>query len=58
VIPGTHQRVLFRVAKLIERLIPNGEVLIAPMDVYFDEQNVPQPDVFWIASNSRFAISR
>src|SRR5258707_13442215 len=50
---GTHQRVLFRVAKLIEKLIPDGEVLIAPMDVYLDEVNVPQPDIFWIASNSR-----
>jgi Uma2 family endonuclease len=25
---------------------------VAPVDVYFDEENVPQPDVIWLAPNS------
>src|SRR5215831_11445086 len=48
-----HQRALFRLAKLIERLIPNGEIIIAPMDVYLDDDNVVQPDILWIAENSK-----
>jgi Uma2 family endonuclease len=43
-----HQFALFHVAKLIDRLIPNGRVVIAPMDVHLDE-NVVRPDVMWIA---------
>jgi Uma2 family endonuclease len=27
-----------------------GTVQIAPMDVYFDDENVTQPDVFWVSS--------
>jgi Uma2 family endonuclease len=44
-----HQRLLLRLAKLIERLIPSGEVFIAPVDVYLDELNVPQPVLAWVA---------
>jgi Uma2 family endonuclease len=49
---GNHQRGVFRVAKLVERLAPNGEVLFAPVDVYLDDENILQPDVLWIASGS------
>jgi len=48
-----HQRLLLRLAKLVERLIPNGEVFIAPVDVVLDELNVPQPDLVWVAEGSR-----
>src|SRR5712692_4527571 len=47
-----HQRLLLRLAKLVERLIPNGEVFIAPVDVVLDELNVPQPDLVWVAEGS------
>src|SRR5258708_4282463 len=47
-----HQRVSFRLAKLIERLIPNGEVFYAPVDVYFDDENIVQTDVLWVAEDS------
>ncbi len=49
---GNHQRVLLRAAKLIERLIPNGEALISPLDVYLDDSNVVQPDILWVAEGS------
>ncbi len=49
---GPHQFLLFDVAKLIDRLIPNGRVVIAPMDVHLDELNVVQPDIMWIAEGS------
>lgn len=51
-----HQRLIRRIARLVEDLIPNGEVFTAPMDVKFDEINVPQPDVIWVAEGSRCVI--
>src|SRR3712207_5229235 len=30
-----------------------GKAYYAPLDIYFDEQNVPQPDVIYLAPNSR-----
>ena len=43
-----HQKVVFELAKRIEAAAGKGEVLIAPMDVYLDSDNVVQPDVFWV----------
>jgi Uma2 family endonuclease len=47
-----HQRLLLRLAKLVERLIPNGEIFIAPVDVVLDELDVLQPDLVWVAEAS------
>lgn len=47
-----HGRLSRRIVRILEDLIPNGEIVNAPMDVVLDESNVPQPDVFWIAENS------
>ena len=47
-----HQRLVRRISRFIEDNMPGGEVLFAPMDVYFDEDNVFQPDVFWMADDS------
>ncbi len=44
-----HQRLVVRCWSLLESVIPDGEVLIAPMDVVFDDDNVLQPDVFWVS---------
>lgn len=33
-----------------------GRVFVSPMDVYLDETNVPQPDVIYLAPNSRCAV--
>lgn len=43
-----HQRLVFKIAKLI----PNGEVFVAPNDVHLDAHNVLQPDVMWVAEGS------
>lgn len=48
-----HQRLIIRISRLLEELIPNGEVMIAPTDIYLDKETVVQPDVFWIAEASR-----
>ena len=47
-----HQRLLLRLAKLVEHIVPNGEVFITPVDVYLDESNVLQPDLVWVAEGS------
>jgi len=44
-----HQRNVFSVAKYIEKVAGSGEVVIAPIDVYLDDENVLQPDVLWIS---------
>src|SRR5262245_18528912 len=44
-----HQKVVFKAAKVVEQLAPGGEVVIAPMDVYFGEDDNVQPDVFWVS---------
>lgn len=49
---NAHQRMVGRVYQLLVSLIPNGEVILSPSDVYLDEWNVVQPDLFWIAENS------
>jgi Uma2 family endonuclease len=46
----THQTLVYRLAKLVEQLsMGRGEVRISPLDVYLDEHNVVQPDVFWVS---------
>lgn len=51
-----HQTVLFKVAKLIEATMSGGQVFIAPLDVHFDDDNVLQPDVLWLADESQCMV--
>ncbi len=52
-----HQRLLRRFARAVEDIIPEGEVFVAPLDVYLDDLNVVQPDVFWVSlKNPRCVI--
>jgi Uma2 family endonuclease len=51
-----HQFSSGRIYALSLTLIPNGVLLYAPMDVHFDEINVAQPDILWIADGSRCVI--
>jgi Uma2 family endonuclease len=46
-----HQRTVFRGASVIDAVKPNGEVFIAPVSVYLDEHNIPEPDIVWVAAN-------
>ncbi len=51
----THQDVVGNIAilfKLKERNF-GGKAYVAPVDIYFDELNIPQPDVMWLASDSK-----
>jgi len=53
-----HQRLNFKLAKMVDRLISDGEVLIAPMDVHFDEDNVAQPDILWVSAANKDIITK
>lgn len=52
-----HQRLIRLLLVLLDNLIPNGEVFPSPIAVYFDEDNVPEPDLVWVAENSRCVIT-
>ncbi len=54
-----HQRILLRLAVSMQHHIDqenNGEVFIAPMDVYLSEATTVQPDVLYIAEARREII--
>lgn len=55
-----HQTTVLRLgAWLLQRCSEiGGSAVIAPMDVYFDEANIPQPDVMWVAPNSQCVIEQ
>ncbi len=47
-----HQNASIELIILLRGLIPNGKLYHAPIDVYFDEANIVQPDILWVAENS------
>jgi len=47
-----HQRISRKLLFLLRDIIPNGEVWYAPTEVRINDQNVYQPDIFWISSNN------
>ncbi|MGQ9888578.1 MAG: Uma2 family endonuclease [Aggregatilineales bacterium] len=50
---SSHRRLVQRIFGLIQAHMPDGEAMLAPMDVYLDDDNAVQPDVFWVAADSR-----
>ena len=48
-----HQDVVLNLATLILKLKPGGKVVISPVDVELDEENVVQPDVMWVSPESK-----
>jgi Uma2 family endonuclease len=51
-----HQRTVGEFYVELRQLIPNGEVFIAPIELWLDEENIPQPDVVWVAEGGRCVI--
>ena len=51
----THQNTLGNTAILLKHRVQaiGGKVYIAPVDVYLDDLNVPQPDVIWLAPDTK-----
>ena len=48
-----HQYALANLHLILHSLIPNGRICLSPADVIWDEHNITQPDVFWMAENGR-----
>ena len=49
---STHQRILRRLSFALHLFVEKnelGEILFAPMDVYFSETDTPQPDIIFIS---------
>jgi Uma2 family endonuclease len=51
-----HQRLIGLLYLLLVNLIPDGEVFFSPIGVYLDEDNIPEPDIVWVAAESRCKI--
>lgn len=49
-----HQKCVLNIALLFKQAAQRlgGEAYVSPVDVYFDELNVPQPDVIYLAPGS------
>jgi Uma2 family endonuclease len=52
-----HQRASRKLMNLLDDLAPDGELFNAPIDLYLDDANVVQPDIVWVAGNSRCVIT-
>jgi Uma2 family endonuclease len=52
-----HQDVVFNSAIVINNIKQGGKVYIAPLEVYLDDENIPQPDVMWVAPDSKCKVT-
>jgi Uma2 family endonuclease len=43
-----HQQVIMNLIILLQMLRERGHLVVSPADVYFDDYNVLQPDLFWV----------
>ncbi len=44
-----HQRAIVALITYLTRAVPKGEFLVAPMSVHLDDENIPEPDIFWVS---------
>lgn len=53
-----HQDVVVDVVVLLKQIAKaiGGKVYVAPVGVYLDEYNIPEPDVLWIAPKSQCSV--
>ncbi len=54
-----HQRISRKLLRLMDEFIQQnalGEVFYAPIDVFLDEENVPQPDLVFVSKDQAFII--
>jgi len=53
-----HQGLAGNCYRLAHRIMPGGKVFFSPIGVFLDEENIPEPDVVWVAPDSRFVIGK
>ena len=44
-----YQNAVLNTATDLKQRLTQGKVVVSPMDVYLDDENVVQPDVFWVS---------
>jgi Uma2 family endonuclease len=54
----SHQDIVLNTAFVLKPLIPGGRIYVSPIEVYLDENNIPQPDLVWVAANSICKVER
>ncbi len=47
----THQKIVGLLYQQLLKLVEGGELRFSPNDVVLDEQNVVQPDLFWVSGS-------
>jgi Uma2 family endonuclease len=50
---NTHQSVVAKLHLQLFQLKPNGTVILSPSDVFFTNETVLQPDIFWVREGSK-----
>jgi Uma2 family endonuclease len=48
-----HQECVLQTALVLRKLVDDGKVYIAPVDVYLSDSHVVQPDVLWAATEGQ-----
>jgi Uma2 family endonuclease len=51
-----HQLCVANVYDLLKGLVPDGRVFFAPVGVFLDEGNVPEPDLVWVSEGGKCRI--
>ncbi len=51
-----HQRSVRLALRYLETVIPSGELWVTPTGVYFDETNIPEPDIFWVSAENTSCV--
>lgn len=44
-----HQKLLGLLYQLLLRLVPSGELRFSPLPIHLDDENVPEPELFWVS---------
>jgi Uma2 family endonuclease len=53
-----HQTLIVVLIQMLTGLIPQGKLFIAPLDVVLDDETIVQPDVMWLAHDSRCVVEK
>lgn len=57
-----HQRIILRLAEILKEYFysidPEGEILVAPLDVKLDFYTVVQPDLFYLTGNQKALVEK
>jgi Uma2 family endonuclease len=53
-----HQRTVMQAATHVTNVASGGEAFIGPIDLLLDDHNIPEPDILWLAPDTRYQVSK